>query len=159
MKQKIAEKFQTLFQTEGEFFASAGRINLIGEHTDYNGGFVFPGAIDKGMIAEIRLNGTQTVKAFALDLDEYCEFGLNEEDAPSQSWARYIFGVCREIQKRGGVIAGFDTNSSRKENLEQSICTEENIDFYIIMETFQHLAVMALVLAKSVYYDNFPKDK
>ena len=93
MKQRIAEKFQTLFHTEGEFFASAGRINLIGEHTDYNGGFVFPGAIDKGMIAEIKLNGTATVRAFALDLDEYCEFGLNEEDAPTQSWARYIFGV------------------------------------------------------------------
>ena len=109
MKQKIAEKFQTLFQEEGEFFASAGRINLIGEHTDYNGGFVFPGAIDKGMIAEIKLNGTEKVCAFALDLDEYCEFGLNEEDAPVQSWARYIFGVCREIQKRGGKIAGFNT--------------------------------------------------
>ena len=109
MKQKIAEKFQVLFHTEGDFYASAGRINLIGEHTDYNGGFVFPGAIDKGMIAEIKLNGTATVRAFALDLDEYCEFGLNEEDAPVQSWARYIFGVCREIQKRGGVIAGFDT--------------------------------------------------
>jgi galactokinase len=97
MKTRIAEKFQTLFQTEGEFFASAGRINLIGEHTDYNGGFVFPGAIDKGMIAEIKLNGLAKVRAFALDLDEYCEFGLNEEDAPAQSWARYIFGVCREI--------------------------------------------------------------
>ena len=109
MKTRIAEKFQTLFQTEGVFYASAGRINLIGEHTDYNGGFVFPGAIDKGMIAEIKLNGTKTVRAFALDLDEYCEFGLNEEDAPVQAWARYIFGVCREIQKRGGVIGGFDT--------------------------------------------------
>ena len=98
MKTRIAEKFQTLFQTEGVFYASAGRINLIGEHTDYNGGFVFPGAIDKGMIAEIKLNGTNTVRAFALDLDEYCEFGLNEEDAPVQAWARYIFGVCREIQ-------------------------------------------------------------
>lgn len=109
MKSKISEKFRTLFGEEGEFFASAGRINLIGEHTDYNGGFVFPGAIDKGMIAEIRLNGTDKVRAFALDLDEYAEFGLNEEDAPSQSWARYIFGVCREIIKRGGNIAGFDT--------------------------------------------------
>lgn len=45
------------------------------------------------------------------------------------------------------------------ENLEQSICIEDNIDFYIIMETFLFIAVMALVLAKSVYYDNFPKDK
>ena len=109
MRQRIAEKFNTLFQSEGDFFASAGRINLIGEHTDYNGGFVFPGAIDKGMIAEIKLNDTGKVRAFALDLDEYCEFGLEEEDAPAQSWARYIFGVCRETIKRGGVISGFDT--------------------------------------------------
>ena len=109
MKQRISEKFQTLFQTEGDFFASAGRINLIGEHTDYNGGFVFPGAIDKGIIAEIKLNGTEKVRAFALDLDEYCEFGLEEADLPAQSWARYIFGVCRETIKRGGKISGFDT--------------------------------------------------
>ncbi len=109
MKQKIAEKFQTVFQTEGDFYASAGRINLIGEHTDYNGGFVFPGAVNMGMIAEIKLNGTDKVRAFALDLDEYCEFGLNEEDAPQQSWARYIFGVCRETVKRGGKVGGFDT--------------------------------------------------
>ena len=109
MRTRIQEKFQSLFGGEGEYFASAGRINLIGEHTDYNGGFVFPGAIDKGMIAEIRLNGTDKVRAFALDLDEYCEFGLNEEDKPAQSWACYIFGVCRETIKRGGRIAGFDT--------------------------------------------------
>ena len=109
MKSRISEKFRTLFGKDGDFFASAGRINLIGEHTDYNGGYVFPGAIDKGMIAEIELNGTNRVCAYALDLDEYVEFGLEEEDIPSQSWARYIFGVCREIIKRGGMIGGFNT--------------------------------------------------
>ena len=108
-KTAIAKKFETLVGGEGDFYASAGRINLIGEHTDYNGGFVFPGAIDKGIVAEIRLNGTDKVKAFALDLDEYCEFGLREEDAPVQSWARYVFGVCRETIKRGGKVEGFDT--------------------------------------------------
>lgn len=109
MQTKISEKFNTLFGCSGEFFVSAGRINLIGEHTDYNGGFVFPGAIDKGIMAEIKLNGTGKVCAYSLDLDEYVEFGLNEEDAPSQSWSRYIFGVCREIIKRGGEISGFNT--------------------------------------------------
>ena len=109
MKQRISEKFQTLYNAEGEFYASAGRINLIGEHTDYNGGFVFPGAVAQGMIAEIKPNGGRKVCAFALDLDEYCEFGMNEEDAPVQGWARYIFGVCREIIKRGGEISGFNT--------------------------------------------------
>ena len=105
----IREKFNEKFGTQGELFTSPGRINLIGEHTDYNGGFVFPGAIDKGMVAEIKLNGTDKVRAYSVDLCDYAEFGLNEEDAPAASWARYIFGVCREIQKRGGKIAGFDT--------------------------------------------------
>ena len=109
MKERIQEKFRTLFGRDGEVFASAGRINLIGEHTDYNGGYVFPGAIDKGIMAEIALNGTDKVKAFSLDYDEFVEFGLNEEDKPAQAWARYIFGVCRETVKRGGKVAGFDT--------------------------------------------------
>ena len=109
MKQRISEKFHSLYGTEGEFYTSAGRINLIGEHTDYNGGYVFPGAVKQGMIAEIKPDGTDKVRAFALDLDEYCEFGMNEEDAPEQGWARYIFGVCREIKKRGGKISGFST--------------------------------------------------
>ena len=93
----------------GSVYASPGRINLIGEHTDYNGGFVFPGAIDKGMVAELKINGTDKVRAYSIDLKDYVEFGLNEEDAPRASWARYIFGVCREIIKRGGKIVGFNT--------------------------------------------------
>ena len=109
MKERIQEKFRTLYGRDGDVFASAGRINLIGEHTDYNGGYVFPGAIDKGIMAEIALNGTDKVKAFSLDYDEYVEFGLQEEDKPEQAWARYIFGVCRETAKRGGKVAGFDT--------------------------------------------------
>ena len=109
MQKQIRNKFQELFNTEGSVYASPGRINLIGEHTDYNGGFVFPGAIDKGMIAEIKPNGTDKVRAFSIDMNDYAEFGLNEEDAPKASWARYIFGVCRECIKRGGQVGGFDT--------------------------------------------------
>ena len=109
MKQKVANKFAELFGAGAELFASPGRINLIGEHTDYNGGFVFPGAVDKGIVAAIRLNGTDKVNAYALDLDQRSTFGLNEEDKPKEAWACYLFGVCREIQKRGGKIEGFDT--------------------------------------------------
>ena len=109
MKERIQEKFNTLFGEPGDVYASAGRINLIGEHTDYNGGYVFPGAIDCGIMAEIKVNGTQKVRAFSLDYDEYVEFGLQEEDKPDQQWARYIFGVCRETIKRCGKVEGFDT--------------------------------------------------
>ena len=109
MKQKIKELFNEKFGTNGVMYASAGRINLIGEHTDYNGGFVFPGAIDKYIAAMINVNGTDKVRAYSADLDSYCEFGLNEEDAPKEQWARYIFGVCRETIKRGFTVKGFDT--------------------------------------------------
>lgn len=108
MKTIIHNEFTKRFGQEGVFYASAGRINLIGEHTDYNEGYVFPGAIDKVIMAEIAPNDTDKVRAYSIDIDEYVEFGLNEEDAPTQSWARYIFGVCREILKRGGSVKGFD---------------------------------------------------
>lgn len=109
MKERIKSLFSSRFGTNGVMYASAGRINLIGEHTDYNGGFVFPGAIDKCIMAEININGTDKVRVYSADLEAYCEFGLKEEDAPQEQWARYIFGVCREIIKRGFVVKGFDS--------------------------------------------------
>ena len=109
MQNRIHEKFVSLFGEGASVYASAGRINLIGEHTDYNGGYVFPGAIDKCIMAEIKPNGTNKVRAYSLDLDKYAEFGLEEADKPEGLWACYIFGVCRETLKRGGKVEGFDT--------------------------------------------------
>jgi galactokinase len=105
---KIKAKFSELFGEEGVLYTSPGRINLIGEHTDYNGGFVLPGAVDKAMYSEIKPNGSNKVKAFALDLNESSEFGLREEDKPNEGWAKFIFGVCREMIKRGKEIPGFN---------------------------------------------------
>ncbi|MBQ9400418.1 MAG: galactokinase [Bacteroidales bacterium] len=108
MRNSIHQKFVSLFGTSGEQYASAGRINLIGEHTDYNGGFVFPGAIDKGIVVEIKPNGTSMVRVFALDRDSFATFDPNFEDIPDKGWVRYVFGVCREFIKRGGRVEGFD---------------------------------------------------
>ena len=108
MKEKIIALFKERFGAEPVMYASAGRINLIGEHTDYNGGFVFPGAIDKCIMAGIKENGTDKVRVYSADLDAYTEFGLNEEDKPQEQWACYVFGVCRETIKRGGTVKGFD---------------------------------------------------
>lgn len=108
MKNKILTEFSSRFGSTPTLYASAGRINLIGEHTDYNGGFVFPGAIDKVIMTAIAPNNTEKVCVYSIDINEYAEFGLNEEDIPEQSWAKYIFGICREILKRGGNVKGFD---------------------------------------------------
>lgn len=105
----IKSIFNTLFGNELRIYTSPGRINLIGEHTDYNGGFVFPGAIDKGIYAAINPNRTDKIRAFSIDYQAMSEFGMREEDAPKEAWARYIFGVVREMQKRGFEPKGFDT--------------------------------------------------
>ena len=93
----------------GNVYASPGRINLIGEHTDYNNGFVFPGAVEQGMIAEIKPNGTRVVDAYSIDLKDRVQFSLDDEQGPSASWARYIYGVCREMMALGVPVEGFNT--------------------------------------------------
>lgn len=95
--------------TTGSVYASPGRINLIGEHTDYNNGYVFPGAVELGIIAEIKPNGTRKVRAYSIDLKDYTEFSLDDEQGPKASWARYIFGVCREMMALGVPVEGFNT--------------------------------------------------
>ena len=93
----------------GNIYASPGRINLIGEHTDYNGGFVFPGAVDKGMMCEIRPNGTDTIQAYSIDLKDRVEFKVDDPNGPRASWARYIYGVVQEMRKLGVEVKGFNT--------------------------------------------------
>lgn len=93
----------------GSIYASPGRINIIGEHTDYNGGFVFPGAIDKGIMCEIRPNGTDKVRAYSIDLKDLVEFDVNDEKGPKASWARYIYGIVQEMKKLGVDVKGFNT--------------------------------------------------
>ncbi|MFT4169647.1 MAG: galactokinase [Dysgonomonas sp.] len=105
--QALHEKFQSLFNTEGIVYTSPGRINLIGEHTDYNGGFVLPGAIDKAMYCIIKPNDTSDkIRAYAMDLSAMAEFDL--KTPPVKQWAKYIFGVCQEMIKREAKLHGFD---------------------------------------------------
>ena len=93
----------------GKIYASPGRINLIGEHTDYNGGFVFPGAVDCGIMAEMRPNGTEdVVMAYAIDLKDRVDFKLSDPNGPKTSWARYIYGIAKEMQKLGVPVKGFN---------------------------------------------------
>jgi len=93
----------------GNIYMSPGRVNLIGEHTDYNGGFVFPGAVDKGIMCEIRPNGTKKVMAYAIDLKDRVEFDVDDPKGPKTSWARYIYGIVQEMRKLGVDVKGFNT--------------------------------------------------
>ena len=93
----------------GNVYASPGRINLIGEHTDYNGGFVFPGAVDKGIMAEVRPNGTDTIMCYSIDLKDRVEFKVDDPQGPHTSWARYLYGIVQEMRKLRVDVKGFNT--------------------------------------------------
>ena len=89
--------------------ASPGRINLIGEHTDYNNGYVFPAAIDKQIIYGIKENGSENLcNVYSADFDKVLRIDLNEIEPSDKEWENYILGVLYEIQQRQKVLKGFD---------------------------------------------------
>ena len=92
----------------GNIYFSPGRINLIGEHTDYNGGFVFPGAVDKGIMAEVRPNGTNTIMCYSIDLKDRVEFKVDDPEGPRATWARFIYGMVQEFKALGVDVKGFN---------------------------------------------------
>uniref|UniRef100_UPI001A9784FE galactokinase n=1 Tax=Sabulibacter ruber TaxID=2811901 RepID=UPI001A9784FE len=86
----------------------AGRVNLIGEHTDYNEGFVLPAAIDKEIYFAIAPNGTQEMRAYSFDLNEKGTFSLEQVEPTQTAWANYLLGVVAQLQKAGHAVPGFD---------------------------------------------------
>ena len=100
----IKNKFLELFNTEPIIIRSPGRINLIGEHTDYNDGFVFPAAIDKEVHFAIAKNIVDKFRFYAFDLSESFEMNLKDLAISDTAWANYLLGVAAQFQKDGNEI-------------------------------------------------------
>lgn len=107
--ENIKSNFVNVFKTTPLLIFSPGRINIIGEHTDYNDGFVFPAAVNKGIVAAIQKSDESVSKAYAVDKDDLVTFSLKDLK-PSQegSWQNYVFGVVAELQNRSKVIGNFN---------------------------------------------------
>jgi len=106
---EVKSSFKSTFKKDPLLIFSPGRINIIGEHTDYNGGFVFPAAVDKGIAAAIQKSDAGHSTAIALDLDSAIEFELDKlKPSKEGSWENYVFGVVAEIQNRNKVIGDFN---------------------------------------------------
>ncbi|NIK91496.1 galactokinase [Mangrovimonas sp. CR14] len=109
IKDDIVKKFKQRFPNDPIVVKSPGRINLIGEHTDYNEGYVFPAAIDKGITAAFSKSKNAFCTIVSMDFEEVMELHLDDVKAiPKGNWRNYIIGVVGEMQKKGIQLEPFD---------------------------------------------------
>jgi len=126
----IEQAFQKIYGTAPEVIArSPGRVNLIGEHTDYNDGFVLPAAIDRAIEFGARRRADNVVHAYSIDFQDETEFSLDAIEKDDQhSWSNYLRGVLKFLQEDGHRLAGSDIafggNVPREAGLSSSAAVE-----------------------------------
>jgi galactokinase len=106
--QKIQSRFRELFSGNPMLVRSPGRVNLIGEHTDYNEGFVLPAAVDKAIYFAIAPGRNAEARLHAADLDESHVFNPSDPQRSEKRWSNYLVGVAKEFQRSGRAVPGFD---------------------------------------------------
>ena len=112
LKKIVANSFETKFGYQADIYVQApGRVNLIGEHTDYNDGFVLPCAINYQTMTAATKRNDRIVRVVAADYhNDYDEFNLGQEITflPEKMWANYIRGVVKFLLQRGFIFGGCD---------------------------------------------------
>ncbi len=104
---KLRAEFRARFGAEPRIFRAPGRVNLIGEHTDYNDGFVMPAAIDFACFAAVAPRSDGRAQVYSRNLDEAWEFDLNDASArPRRQWPDYVQGVAVVLAKEGLRLGG-----------------------------------------------------
>lgn len=107
--QQLREKFIAYFGSHPSCFRAPGRVNLIGEHTDYNGGFVFPMAIDRETAVAIAPRNDRKIRVYSVNLNAFAEFDLDKEFKFKQSfWLNYVEGVARILEEKSFKLCGAD---------------------------------------------------
>lgn len=109
MKLEMKNLFNNYYGYEcDDVYFSPSRINLIGEHIDYNGGAVFPCAIEIGTYGACKKRNDKLVRLYSKNLDEYHEFLINEIGEKEDNWADYVKGMIKAFEKRGFKCTGFE---------------------------------------------------
>ena len=106
--QSIKQKFKEQFGSKPLLFRAPGRVNIIGEHTDYNEGFVLPAAIDKSVYVGIAPRADEQVHLYSLEFEESFSTTLHDIQPVREGWPNYILGVAAQLLKKNYGIKGFD---------------------------------------------------
>ncbi|MCP9766812.1 galactokinase [Lacihabitans sp. LS3-19] len=153
MLQKVEEKYISIFNKSSEIRVKApGRINILGEHTDYNNGYVMPSAIDKGIYYSIGKRNDQKLEIYAIDLNQHFEAeDINNLEIKDKTWSNHLTGVLLEIAKLGlvfpnGLNICFGGDIPNGAGLSSSAAVEAGIGFGI--NQIFNFQISLLTLAK-----------
>jgi galactokinase len=107
--ENFKQKFQTRFDSTPMIFSAPGRVNLIGEHTDYNDGFVMPFAIDRGTFVAVSPNSDDVINVHTLTLDKTAQISLDDlQGSGKADWTTYIAGMSAVLRRQGLRISGYN---------------------------------------------------
>src|SRR5215212_8200463 len=102
----LKNKFTELYHGDPLVVRSPGRVNIIGEHTDYNEGFVLPAAINKAIYVAVNKRSDDAIELFSVDYNESHNSSVTGVEPSSKHWPNYILGVVDQLNKAGYFING-----------------------------------------------------
>ena len=108
ISKSIADKFRNIYDARPLVIRSPGRVNIIGEHTDYNEGYVLPAAIDKAIYIAISKRDDELIRLFSAEFNDVFEGKLSTVEKSEKHWANYILGIVNQLQIRGHELQGFN---------------------------------------------------
>ena len=155
----VLKSFTESFSSQPKIYFSPGRINLIGEHVDYNDGFVMPAAINKGVHYAIAENGSNEIHFYAMDFDEWLSVGITDFKRMN-GWKNYVLSVVNEFLLLGCTIKGFNCvfagDIPRGSGMSSSAAVEGGLAFALneILHTGLNRVELALLCQRAEH--NFP---
>jgi galactokinase len=143
----LARSFARCFAREPQGLAKApGRVNLIGEHTDYNEGFVLPVAIDRTVVAAFAPRSDRQVRVYSLGFDEEDNFALDDiERLKGDVWSNYVRGVAAVLQGAGYRLTGLDMAIQGDVPIEAGLASSAALEV-AVLGAFQYAATLAIDL-------------
>jgi galactokinase len=144
--------FREIYRRTPRLFAAPGRVNLIGEHTDYNQGFVLPMAVDRHTVVAAATSELKVIRVHSINLGQHAEIDLNKPYAPGQRhWVEYVEGVARVLREQGIPITSADlviaSDVPIGSGLSSSAALEMSVGYALLQLTGQQVDLVTLALA------------
>ncbi|HEX8117385.1 MAG TPA: galactokinase family protein, partial [Pyrinomonadaceae bacterium] len=151
-REAVGMAFLERYGRAARIFRAPGRVNLIGEHTDYNGGFVLPMAIERETVVAAAPRADRTVRAFSVGLGEELSFDLDRPNPPRRGvWLDYVEGVARALESRGLKLSGadllIDSDVPAGAGLSSSAALEISVGLALVRISNQEVDGVTLALA------------